>query len=165
MVSTINPPKTQNVSSSLNHYFSQGQSCTASSRILVQASIYDQFLESFLKKASSHRVGDPFDPEVYSGPQISPQHLDRIMAYVESGTAEGAKLVLGGKRMKRVQRFTTSKSDVEFLEGGNFMEPTVFVDTEPWMKIVKEEIVSLDHLSSAPTNVEHVLSEGVCVFA
>lgn len=118
-----------------------GQSCTCSSRILVQSTIYDEFMKHFLKKASSHLVGDPFNPDVYSGPQISVQHLQRIMSYVKSGVEEGAKIALGGKTLPKVRRFGTQDSDANgWIEGGNFMAPTIFVDAEPWMKIVREEI-------------------------
>lgn len=121
----------------LGIFENMGQSCTAASRILVHSSIYDDFLKLFLKKASSHKVGDPFDPETYSGPQISKAHLDRIHDYVKSGVSEGAKIVLGGQRLHKVQKFDSQN---EWIEGGNFFEPTVFVDAKPWMKIVKEEI-------------------------
>ncbi|KAG0142851.1 hypothetical protein CROQUDRAFT_49677 [Cronartium quercuum f. sp. fusiforme G11] len=125
----------------LGIFENMGQSCTASSRILVQSSIYDQFLNCFLKKASLHKVGDPFDPQVYSGPQISSQHLEKIMDYVKSGIEQGAKIVLGGQKLNRVKKFNnTNGLEDQWLEGGNFMEPTVFIDTQPWMKIVKEEI-------------------------
>jgi len=121
----------------LGIFENMGQSCTAASRVLVHSSIYDEFLSEFVQKASSHKLGDPFDPETYSGPQISKPHLDRIDGYVQSGVAEGAKIVLGGKRVSRVKKFN---ADHQWLEGGNFFEPTIFVDAQPWMKIVKEEI-------------------------
>lgn len=125
----------------LGVFENMGQSCTCSSRILVQSTIYDEFMKHFLKKASSHLVGDPFNPDVYSGPQISVQHLQRIMSYVKSGVEEGAKIALGGKTLPKVRRFGTQDSDANgWIEGGNFMEPTIFVDAEPWMKIVREEI-------------------------
>ncbi|KAI9622607.1 hypothetical protein KEM48_007224 [Puccinia striiformis f. sp. tritici PST-130] len=86
----------------LGIFENMGQSCTAASRILVHSSIYDEFLSTFIKKASSHKVGDPFDPETYSGPQISKAHLDRIDGYVKSGVSEGAKIVLGGNRLEKI---------------------------------------------------------------
>ncbi|KAH9457904.1 hypothetical protein MJO28_004971 [Puccinia striiformis f. sp. tritici] len=121
----------------LGIFENMGQSCTAASRILVHSSIYDEFLSTFIKKASSHKVGDPFDPETYSGPQISKAHLDRIDGYVKSGVSEGAKIVLGGNRLEKVQKF---QAEGHWIQGGNFYEPTIFVDAKPWMKIVKEEI-------------------------
>ncbi|EFP79671.2 hypothetical protein PGT21_033091 [Puccinia graminis f. sp. tritici] len=121
----------------LGIFENMGQSCTAASRILVHSSIYEQFLSAFIKKASSHKVGDPFDPETYSGPQISKAHVDRIDGYVKSGVSEGAKIVLGGNKVDKVKKFN---SEGQWLEGGNFYEPTIFVDAQPWMKIVKEEI-------------------------
>jgi aldehyde dehydrogenase (NAD+) len=110
----------------------------------VHSSIYDEFLSAFIKKASSHKLGDPFDPETYSGPQISKAHLDRIDGYVKSGVSEGAKIVLGGNRVHKVKKFN---AEGQWIEGGNFFEPTIFVDATPSMKIVKEEIVRI-HFSS-----------------
>ncbi|MBW0483422.1 hypothetical protein O181_023137 [Austropuccinia psidii MF-1] len=121
----------------LGIFENMGQSCTAASRILVHSSIYDQFLSIFLKKAASHQVGDPFDPNTYSGPQISQAQLSKIDSYVKSGVLEGAKIVLGGSKIEKVKKYA---SENEWLEGGNFFQPTVFVDAKPWMKIVREEI-------------------------
>jgi aldehyde dehydrogenase (NAD+) len=105
--------------------FNQGQICAASSRIFVQESIYDNFLERFTAKAKSLNVGDPFAPDAYNGPQISQTQLDRVMGYIDSGKQEGATVHLDGGRSEG---------------GGYFIKPTIFTDTKPEMKIVKEEI-------------------------
>ena len=78
-----------------------------------------------LKKAKSQKVGDPFDPETTQGPQVSQEQCDRIMGYIDAGKKEGAKLMTGGKRVRR---------------RGYFIEPTVFTDVKDEMKIAKEEI-------------------------
>ncbi|CAK5268422.1 unnamed protein product [Mycena citricolor] len=106
-------------------FWNQGQACCAGSRIFVQEGIYDQFLELFTQKSRSIRVGDPFSTEVDQGPQVSQQQYDRIMCYIDSGVQQGATIHLGGKRHGTE---------------GYFIEPTIFTDTTPDMKIVQEEI-------------------------
>jgi aldehyde dehydrogenase (NAD+) len=106
-------------------FFNQGQCCCAGSRLFVEDSIHDQFVEKVLKKAKSQKVGDPFDPETTQGPQVSQEQCDRIMGYIDAGKKEGAKLLTGGKRIG-------SK--------GYFIEPTVFDNVKDEMKIAREEI-------------------------
>jgi aldehyde dehydrogenase (NAD+) len=106
-------------------FFNQGQCCCAGSRLFVEDSIHDQFVDKILKYAKSQKVGDPFDPETTQGPQVSQEQCDRIMGYIDAGTKEGAKLLTGGKRVG-------SK--------GYFIEPTVFDNVKDDMKIAKEEI-------------------------
>lgn len=105
--------------------FNHGQVCCAGSRIFVHTKIYDAFLEKFTAASRAIKVGDPFAPETYQGPQVSSQQYDRIMGYIKSGQEEGATLHLGGSRVG---------------EKGYFIEPTIFTDIKPSMKIVKEEI-------------------------
>jgi len=105
----------------LNH----GQCCCAGSRVFVQESIYDEFKQRFLEQSKKHKVGDPFAPETFQGPQISQIQYDRIMSYIEEGKKEGATCDLGGNRVG---------------DKGYFIEPTVFSDVKPSMKIVQEEI-------------------------
>ncbi|KAI1430900.1 aldehyde dehydrogenase [Xylaria sp. CBS 124048] len=106
-------------------YFNHGQTCSAGSRIYVQESIYDKFVEAFAKRAAANTVGDPFDEKTFQGPQISQIQYDRIMGYIESGKAQGARLVTGGSRHG---------------DKGYFIQPTVFSDVTPEMTVVKEEI-------------------------
>jgi aldehyde dehydrogenase (NAD+) len=106
-------------------FFNQGQCCCAGSRLFVEDSIHDQFVDKILKKAKSQKLGDPFDPETTQGPQVSQEQCDRVMSYIESGKKEGAKLLSGGKRVG-------SK--------GYFIEPTVFDNVQDDMKIAREEI-------------------------
>lgn len=105
--------------------WNQGQVCTASSRIFVQAGIFDEFLERFTGRANKIRLGDPFAGDTDQGPQISQTQYDRIMGYINSGKEDGAKCHLGGNR---------------FGSEGYFIKPTIFTDVKPDMKIVKEEI-------------------------
>src|SRR5436309_7802139 len=106
-------------------FFNQGQCCCAGSRLFVEESVYDQFIEKVLRKAKAQKVGDPFDPETTQGPQVSQEQCDRIMGYIDAGKKEGAKLLAGGNRVGN---------------RGYFIEPTVFDDVKDEMKIAREEI-------------------------
>jgi aldehyde dehydrogenase (NAD+) len=111
--------------SSFGIFWNHGQACCAGSRIYVHAKIYDEFLKKFTAKTASLKVGDPFARDSYQGPQVSKQQYERIMGYIESGKADGATVHHGG-----------SRHGTE----GYFIQPTIFTDTKPDMKIVKEEI-------------------------
>ncbi|CAG8713917.1 16425_t:CDS:2, partial [Racocetra persica] len=106
-------------------YFNHGQCCCAGSRVYVEDSIYDTFLEKFKTFAQSMKVGDPFHEDTYQGPQVSQRQFDRIMDYIKSGKNEGATLLMGGKQLG---------------DEGYFIEPTIFVDVNEKMKIMQEEI-------------------------
>jgi aldehyde dehydrogenase (NAD+) len=106
-------------------FWNHGQTCCAGSRIFVQEGIYDEFLRRFIDKARSLKVGDPFDPETYQGPQVSEIQFNRIMGYIQSGKDQGAKVEVGGERQG---------------SEGYFIKPTIFTNTSPTMKIVQEEI-------------------------
>ncbi|KAI6100131.1 aldehyde dehydrogenase [Pisolithus sp. B1] len=109
----------------LGIFSNQGQSCLACSRIFIQEGIYDEFLKRFTEKSRSIKVGDPFAPDTFQGPQVSKIQYDRIMGYIDSGKKEGAKIHIGGERHG---------------SEGYFIQPTIFLDTNPDMRIVKEEI-------------------------
>ncbi|KAL2209439.1 aldehyde dehydrogenase [Sarocladium strictum] len=106
-------------------YFNHGQCCAAGSRIFVQEGIYDKFMEAFVKRAKQNKLGDVFNADTFQGPQISQLQYDRIMGYIKAGKEEGAKLETGGER---------------FGNKGYFIEPTVFSNCTPDMKIMREEI-------------------------
>ncbi|KAK7052618.1 aldehyde dehydrogenase [Favolaschia claudopus] len=106
-------------------FWNHGQACCAGSRIYVQEGIYDKFLQLFTEKTKNINVGDPFATGVDQGPQVSQLQYDRIMGYIDSGVKEGATVHVGGKRHGTE---------------GFFVEPTIFTDTKPDMKIVREEI-------------------------
>jgi betaine-aldehyde dehydrogenase len=108
---------------------SAGQSCNAGSRLLVQASIYDKFLDALVDMAKRVRVGNGLDPDTEIGPLISEKHLNRVMGYIKSGIEEGATLVHGGRRLVEGE-----------LAKGFFVEPTIFKDVTREMKIFQEEI-------------------------
>ncbi|CAF3543040.1 unnamed protein product [Fusarium graminearum] len=103
-----------------------GQICTATSRIFVQDTIYEKFLEAFHEQVKSSTViGDPFDENTTHGPQVSKAQYEKILSLIESGKSEGAGLLTGGARSG---------------DKGFYIQPTVFRDVKPNMKIVREEI-------------------------
>jgi acyl-CoA reductase-like NAD-dependent aldehyde dehydrogenase len=106
-------------------YYSAGQSCEARSRILVEASLYDDFVNRFSDAAKRLKVGDPLDAETQVGSLISPEHRDRVHGLVEQGREEGAEVVAGG----------------EPLDGkGAFYPPTVLAKVDNAMTVAQEEI-------------------------
>jgi aldehyde dehydrogenase (NAD+) len=109
-------------------YNNSGQICFAGTRIFVQRSIQEQFVERLSAYSKSLKIGDPQDPDTKLGPLISQRQLDRVLGYVNQGPTEGAKLVSGGKRLGGA------------LAGGYFIEPTVFGDVANTMTIAREEI-------------------------
>ena len=106
-------------------YYNHGQCCCAGSRIYVQEGIYDKFIEAFKKRAQSNKVGDPFAEDTFQGPQVSQLQYDRIMEYIKIGKEEGATLETGGSRHG---------------DKGYFIQPTIFTNVTPQMKIMQEEI-------------------------
>jgi 5-carboxymethyl-2-hydroxymuconic-semialdehyde dehydrogenase len=104
-----------------------GERCTAGSRILVERSIYDTFVEQLAARAAAVRVGPPDDPRTELGALVHPDHYRNVARYIEIGKSEGATLVAGGARPAH-------------LPEGNFLEATVFADVTPEMRIFQEEI-------------------------
>jgi len=109
-----------------------GERCTASSRLLVEEKIFEDFVGRVAERARAIRVGHPLDPETEVGPLIHPEHLQRVLGYIEAGKQEGARLLVGGERAKTSFRG-------EDLSQGNYLKPTLFVG-ENHMKIAQEEI-------------------------
>ncbi|KAF7954833.1 uncharacterized protein EAE97_000092 [Botrytis byssoidea] len=109
----------------------QGQICTATSRILVQDSIYDKFIDAFKKQVKEVSVvGDPFAETTFQGPQVTKAQYDRVLGYVKIGKDEGATLLSGG------EAFTNAHPSGK----GFFITPTVFTDVKPSMRIYREEV-------------------------
>lgn len=107
----------------------QGEVCLAGSRLLVQRPIYEEFVARYVELAEQLPTGDPLDPTTKVGPLITPEHLERVLGYVELGEREGGKLLTGGKR-----------PDDPALARGNYLLPTVFADADNAMRICQEEI-------------------------
>src|SRR5580704_2849112 len=106
-------------------FFNQGQCCCAGSRLYVESDIFDKVVAGVAQQASNIRVGPGMDPSSDMGPLVSEEQLNRVCGYLESGISEGAKAVTGGSR-----EGTT----------GYFVKPTVLVNTNDRMKVVREEI-------------------------
>jgi aldehyde dehydrogenase (NAD+) len=106
-------------------FFNAGQVCSAGSRVLVQDSVYDEFVDLVVARAKKLRIGDTQDPATSLGPVISRSQMDKILEYVDVGQQEGAALVTGGRRA---------------ADTGYFIEPTVFADVHNSMRIAQEEI-------------------------
>lgn len=109
-------------------YYSAGQSCEARSRLFVQSSIYDRFVEQFVAKAEKLKVGDPLDAATQIGSLISPKHLEKVHGYVNIGKEEGAQVLTGGKKPGNG------------LDKGNFYLPTVLAGVPNSARVAQEEI-------------------------
>ena len=110
-------------------FFHAGQICSAGARLMVQSKIHDRFVEALLERMKKIQLGNGFDPETQMGPLISAEHLAKVERYMGIAEAEGARLLLGGKR-----------PDDPDLQKGFFFQPTLFVDCENDMRIVQEEV-------------------------
>jgi acyl-CoA reductase-like NAD-dependent aldehyde dehydrogenase len=108
-------------------FFNQGEMCTAGSRLLVEESIKDEFVEKVIAAGERMPAGDPLDPATRVGAIVDDLQLDRVMGYIEAGKQGGATVRLGGERV-----FTES--------GGYFVAPTIFDNVSNDMKIAQEEI-------------------------
>ena len=106
-----------------------GQRCTATSRLILEESIYDKFLDMLIERTKALKLGNGLDPSVDVGPIINKSQLEHIHKYVEIGKKEGARLLIGGEPIK----------DGE-LGKGWFYKPTIFADVTRDMRIFKEEI-------------------------
>jgi gamma-glutamyl-gamma-aminobutyraldehyde dehydrogenase len=109
-------------------YANKGEMCSAGSRLLVQNSIHDAFVEKFAAKVGgSFRLGDPLDPVTTMGPLVSRSQQQRVLSYIDIGKKEGARLRLGG-------------APPPGLDTGAYVEPTLFTGVSPAMTIAREEI-------------------------
>jgi aldehyde dehydrogenase (NAD+) len=104
-----------------------GQVCFSLTRILVPERRKQEFLDMFLGAVSRIKVGDPFNPDTQMGPLTMARQLARVQGYIAAGKAEGARIACGGGRPKGFDR-------------GYYIEPTIFTDVHPFMKIAQEEI-------------------------
>jgi acyl-CoA reductase-like NAD-dependent aldehyde dehydrogenase len=109
-------------------FYGKGEVCAAGSRLLVDRSIKDEFIDKLSGRVKKMVPGDPMDPKTRFGAIASKKQLETVMRYVESGKKEGATLVAGGARAD----IGTGK--------GYFFQPTVFADVKPEMTISREEI-------------------------
>jgi 4-guanidinobutyraldehyde dehydrogenase / NAD-dependent aldehyde dehydrogenase len=108
-------------------FFNQGEMCSAGSRLLVHEDIRDALLEKVQAIGRGMVPGDPLDPETKLGAIVDQQQMKRVLGYIEAGQKDGATLRMGGRQVRE-------------NSGGYFVEPTVFDDVQPRMKIAREEI-------------------------
>jgi len=109
-------------------FYGKGEVCAAGSRLLVDRSIRDEFVDKLAARTKKMTAGDPLDPKTRFGPLSSRKHMETVLGYIAAGRSEGATLVAGGERVD----IGTGK--------GYFVQPTVFAGVEPGMKIAREEI-------------------------
>lgn len=106
-------------------FFNHGECCCAGTRIFVHEKVYDRVLEGLVAEAKKIRLGPGQDPKTDMGPLVSQAQFKTVTGYIDAGLQEGARLAVGGKR---------------WGQKGYFVEPTLFIDVKPDMKIVREEI-------------------------
>jgi len=115
------------VSSAINAAFwNGGQNCSANMRQIVDRRVKDAFLDRVLEKTRALVVGDPLDPATDLGSMVSTEHKERVLSYIEIGKAEGAQALAGGGASEGL--------------AGAFVDPTVFDNVDPGMRIAREEI-------------------------
>jgi len=106
-------------------FHNKGEVCTAGSRLLLEESIHDEFVDRLATRAARLRIGNPLDPKTEMGSQVSVAHMERILSYIDRAKQSGAVLRCGGKRFGKV---------------GCFIEPTIFSEVLPSMEIAQEEV-------------------------
>lgn len=106
-------------------FFNQGQCCCAGSRLFVEESIHEEFVDKIVERASGRKLGNPFDSDTTQGPQVDQAQFEKILGYIDKGKEQGAACVTGGNR---------------FGDKGYFVEPTVFTGVTDDMAIAQEEI-------------------------
>lgn len=137
-------------------YFHCGQCCTAGSRLFVERSIREKFVERLAARAKQRKIGDPMNEDTDQGPQVSQEQLDKILGYVAAGQKAGAKLVVGGERVG---------------PNGYFVSPTIFDNVTDTMSIATDEIFgpvvsvlpfdSFDEVVERANNTSYGLAAGV----
>ncbi|MEI5682641.1 aldehyde dehydrogenase family protein [Mesorhizobium sp. CCNWLW179-1] len=137
-----------------------GQICSAGTRLFVEDSIHDEFLEKVVEHTGRLVVGDALDEATQLGPVIESAHMEKVLGYIETGVSEGASLATGGKRL-----------DEQSVKDGYYIQPTIFSNVSDDMKIAKEEIFgpvlsvlrfsSLDEVISRANATSYGLGSGV----
>ena len=140
-------------------YFSTGQRCTASSRLIVTRGVYARFADALAERMRGLVVDDAVKPGVHIGPVVDQGQLDQDLSYVDIGKGEGAKLALGGERLNRETP-------------GFYMAPALFLDVDNDMRIAREEIFGpvaamipardYEHALTLANDTEFGLCGGIC---
>ena len=140
-------------------FLNQGQCCCAGSRLFVQESVYDQFIQACKDAAGVRAVGGAFTPGAQQGPQVSAEQYEKVLGLIDSGRQQGAKCIIGGGAS------SVGKGN------GFFVEPTVFADVDESMNIWNEEIFgpvmsirkfkTMDEVVELANDTEYGLAAGV----
>ena len=113
----------------LGNFYSTGQVCSNSTRVFVQKGLHDRFVARLVERTRKIRIGEPLDPQTQMGPLVSKAQHERVLSCIAAGRKEGAQLACGG-----------GVPALQGLEGGFFVEPTVFTGVTDDMRIAREEI-------------------------
>ncbi len=142
-------------------FFSTGQRCTATSRVIVEEPIVERFTAALVERTKALKVGNGLEPGVEIGPSIDERQLSTVLDYVGIGTKEGARLLWGGERL----------SDGPYARG-YFSSPAVLTEVAPTMRVAQEEIFGpvlgvlpardVDHAVEIANSVRYGLSAGIC---
>ena len=140
-------------------YYATGQRCTASSRIIVEESIYKRFADAFIERIRTLVVDNALKPGTHVGPVVDATQLEQDLSYVALGQTEGARLALGGERLNRATN-------------GFYLAPALFLDADNSMRISQEEIFgpvsaliaarNYDHALEIANDTEFGLCAGIC---
>ena len=140
-------------------YYSTGQRCTASSRLIVTEGIHDKFVGSMVDALKALKIGDALKPDTQIGPVVDQSQLDQDINYIDIAKKEGAKLAFGGERLNR---------DTE----GFYLAPALFTETTNQMRISREEVFgpvanvirakNYDEALAVDNDTEFGLSAGIC---
>ncbi len=140
-------------------FFSTGQRCTASSRLIVDEKIYSAFIEAMATKLAALKVGNALHAGIDIGPVVDNSQLEQDLSYIAMGKAEGARLVFGGERLQRETE-------------GYFLSPALFADCDPAMRHTREEIFGpvasvipakgYEHALELANDTEFGLTAGIC---
>jgi aldehyde dehydrogenase (NAD+) len=140
-------------------YYSSGQRCTASSRLIVTRGIHDRFVDALAGRVRTLRVGSPLDAQTQMGPVVGQQQLDKVLEYVAIGKSEGARAIVAGERLS-------------LEHNGFYVGPTLFSETHNAMRINREEIfgpvatviaaADYDEAIAIANDTPFGLSAGIC---
>lgn len=144
----------------LANFYSTGQVCSNGTRVYVQRKFHDQFMERLIARTKSIKIGDPMDPDTQMGPMVSLAQRDKVKGYIDIGVAEGATLAYGG-----------GIPQMQGMEAGAWIEPTIFSGVTDDLRIAREEIFGPvmsvlvfddeDEVISRANDTEFGLSAGV----
>jgi betaine-aldehyde dehydrogenase len=113
----------------LANFYSTGQVCSNGTRVYVQRKFHDQFMERLIARTKAIKIGDPMDPDTQMGPMVSLAQRDKVKGYIDIGVTEGAQLAYGG-----------GIPQMQGMEAGAWIEPTIFSGVTDDMRIAREEI-------------------------